>query len=218
MERIKPFEERFDRYDSWYEKFPGKRLFRWELNCLRNIDPGDKALEIGVGTGRFASELGIKFGIDPAFNPLKIAKQRGILAVCADGRKVPFPENTFSSVFLIVTICFADEPQKLIEESYRILRPGGKIVLGLVPRGSEWGRHYLKLKAEGHFFYKFAEFYTVKEVSSMLVEAGFKNISGYSTIYGPPPEGNEDEVIKEVLDETAGFVCIYAHKPDGSEN
>ncbi len=218
MERVKPFEERFDRYDSWYENFPGKRLFKIELECLKKIHSGEKSLEIGVGTGRFAEKLGIRYGVDPALNPLKLSKERGILAVCADGRSTPFPDNTFSSVYLIVTICFADRPQELIRESYRILKPGGRIVVGLVPRESKWGTYYQKLRSEGHFFYRFAEFYTVDEVKSMLSRQGFKQISGYSTLYGPPPEGRDNEIVEEKLDEAAGFVCIYAHKPYLFEN
>ncbi len=218
MERVKPFEQKFEKYDSWYERFPGKKLYEIELECLKKISPGTRALEVGVGTGRFASKLGIRFGLDPAFNPLKLAKERGVEVVCADGSSTPFSDNTFSSVFLIVTICFADHPGDLVRESYRILKPGGKIVLGLVPRESEWGKHYLELKRSGHFFYRFAEFYTIDEVKSMLQMSGFREISGFSTLYGPPPEGNEIEPVKPLLDETAGFVCIYAHKPSKPKN
>ena len=214
MERVRPFEERFDRYDAWYEKFPGERLFQIESECLSKALPHPGyAIEVGVGTGRFAEKLGIKIGIDPAFNPLKIAKSRGIYVAQADGRITPFPDNTFDSLFLIVTICFADEPGQLIKEAWRILKPGGAVVLGLVPRESPWGKHYLELKSHGHFFYQYADFYTISEVKSMLEDAHFGEISGLSTLYGPPPNGNPEEKIYKDLCEDAGFVCITSKKP-----
>ncbi len=215
MERIQPFEAKYDKYDNWYDKFPGKKLYSLELQCLKKLaSPVSKrSIEIGVGTGRFAEKLGIKFGLDPAFNPLLIAKRRGVLVAQGDGRETPFEDDAFDQLFLIVTICFADDPQRLIDESFRILRPGGKIILGLVPKESPWGKHYLKMKEQGHFFYQYATFFTINEVFSMLDRSGFRNFTGLSTLYGPPPEGFEEEKVRDEICKNAGFVCIEAEKP-----
>ena len=214
MERVRPFEDRYDRYDAWYEKFPGERLFKIELNCLKKLVPAPGfSIEVGVGTGRFAEKLGVKYGLDPAFNPLKISRSRGISVVQGDGRQTPFRDNTFETLFLIVTICFADEPELLIKEAFRILKPGGRIILGLVPRNSDWGKYYLKLKSQGHFFYRYADFYTVSEINSMLEHSKFEPPLGLSTLFGPPPDGSDEEFIDEKLREDAGFVCISSRKP-----
>ncbi len=70
------------RYDQWYEEPFGSSAFALELACLRGLLPPFKRdLEVGVGTGRFASALGIKFGVDPSQRMLKIAKERGIEVV-----------------------------------------------------------------------------------------------------------------------------------------
>ena len=215
MERIQPFEEKFDKYDNWYDKFPGIRLYSIELQCLKKLIPSvsQRSIEIGIGTGRFAEKLGVKFGLDPAFNPLVVAKRRGVLVVQGDGRRTPFKDDILDQLFLIVTICFADEPQKLIDEAFRILRPGGKIILGLVPKESLWGKYYLKLKEQGHFFYQYATFYTIDKVFSMLDRSGFQNFSGLSALYGPPPAGSEVEEVRDEISKNAGFVCIEAEKP-----
>ncbi len=215
MEKIQPFETRFERYDQWYEKFPGKKLYSIELDCLKKVSRhvSEESLEIGVGTGRFAEKLNVKYGLDPAFNPLTIAKRRGILVLQADGRDTPFKNDAFDQLFLIVTICFADDPEGLIREAFRILRPGGSIFLGLVPKESSWGKYYLSLKAEGHFFYQYATFFTIDEVFLMLKKNGFHNFSGLSTLYGPPPDGFTKEEVREEISENAGFVCIKAEKP-----
>ncbi len=76
----------FDRiaasYDQWYETTEGRAIFVAELECLRLICESfhGQWLEVGVGTGRFASNLGIARGIDPSMPMLKMAAKRGILA------------------------------------------------------------------------------------------------------------------------------------------
>ena len=40
-------------------------------------------IEIGVGTGRFAVPLGIRWGMDPSIRMVKMAKARGLQVVAA---------------------------------------------------------------------------------------------------------------------------------------
>lgn len=42
-----------------------------------------------------------------------------------DGRKIPFPDAYFDRIFTVNTIYFWQEPEKLLEELYRVLQPGG---------------------------------------------------------------------------------------------
>ena len=77
------FDKYADEYDAWYERY--KPAYESELFALKAFLPEDleklKALEIGVGTGRFASSLGIGFGLEPSRAMAKIAKKRGIETV-----------------------------------------------------------------------------------------------------------------------------------------
>jgi hypothetical protein len=65
MARIAPFERHTGRYERWFGRHEAADLS--ELRVLRELlpDPG-LALEIGVGTGRFAGPLGIAVGIEPS--------------------------------------------------------------------------------------------------------------------------------------------------------
>ena len=64
----------FDRqaieYDRWYDE--NLFAYRSEVQALRAAIPkGKQGVEIGVGTGRFASALGIRIGIEPSAPLLK---------------------------------------------------------------------------------------------------------------------------------------------------
>ena len=73
---IETFEEYAEDYDKWFDSPEGKALFKMEVAAvkllIKNIEK--PFLEVGVGTGRFASELGIEVGIDPSARVLEIAK------------------------------------------------------------------------------------------------------------------------------------------------
>lgn len=76
-EKWQPFEQFTSQYEEWFEQHD--LVYKSEMNAVRKLLPlnGGK-IEIGVGSGRFAKPLNIKYGIDPSIELLKIAKQRGI--------------------------------------------------------------------------------------------------------------------------------------------
>ncbi len=60
-----PFEAISKEYDQWFDD--NKVTFLSELAAVKYFLPKQgKGLEIGIGTGRFAMELGIKYGIEPS--------------------------------------------------------------------------------------------------------------------------------------------------------
>jgi len=99
------FERYYKKYDAWYDKH--KFAFLSEIEAVRKVLPRKKkGLEIGVGTGRFASGLEIKYGVDPSENMLKIARKRGIDARRAQGERLPFDNSAFDYIVVIITLCF----------------------------------------------------------------------------------------------------------------
>ena len=61
MAKTEPFEKYTQEYDEWFIK--NKNQYLSELNSIKNLIPKNKkGIEIGVGSGRFASPLGIKYG------------------------------------------------------------------------------------------------------------------------------------------------------------
>jgi len=173
------FDHYYKKYDAWYDK--NKFAYLSELEAIKKVLPENgKGLEIGVGTGKFAQALGIKFGIDPSIEMLKIAKKRGINVRLGDGESLPFKNDTFDYVAIIITICFVKHPQRVIEESYRVLKNNGKIIVGIIDKDSFLGKFYQKKES---VFYGKAKFFSVAELTNLIKNIGFNKFSYSQTIF-----------------------------------
>ena len=173
------FDHYYKKYDAWYDK--NKFAYLSELEAIKRVLPKKgKGLEVGVGTGKFAQALGIKFGIDPSIEMLKIAKKRGINVRLGDGESLPFKNDTFDYVAIIITICFVKHPQRVIEESYRVLKNNGKIIVGIIDKDSFLGKFYQKKES---VFYGKAKFFSVAELTNLIKNIGFNKFSYSQTIF-----------------------------------
>jgi ubiquinone/menaquinone biosynthesis C-methylase UbiE len=204
-----------ERYDAWYDKPFGKSAFNLEKTCIASLCKNTEKpfLEIGVGTGRFAEALKIEYGIDSSVGVLRFAKKRGITVIRGKGEKLPFPDKCFGTVFIIVTLCFVDEPTKLLEETSRVLKDDGCIILGLILKESPWANFYMRKGSSGNIFYKAARFYSLNELETMLRETHLKITETNSTIFQAPTEKPlRSENPKKGFHKNAGFVTMKAEK------
>lgn len=205
------------RYDHWFDTSPGREISKLESWCLKEAFRGVMRpwLEIGVGPGRFAGKLKIDFGVDPSQEMLRKASKRGIKVTRAVAEHLPFPQNFFGGIAIIVTLCFLDEPSKALKECFCVLRKGGSLILGIVPRESRWGRFYLGKGRRGHPFYSAAHFYTVREARDLLERADFELENVFSTLFEDPEEPLQIRPYPPALNWTkkAGFVCLRMRKP-----
>ncbi len=208
-----PFDDLATEYDAWFDK-DGSLIFFIEVQAFKSLLPSlpKPWLEIGVGSGRFAQALGIETGIDPSIKLIEMARHRGVTAFLGGGEQELFDEESFGTVFLIVTLCFLNSPLDVLKEANRILMPGGKLVLGLVLKESPWAQFYQLKKAQGHRFYKYATFYSCDEVVKLIVQAGFVTEKIVSTLFQKPGEAKSVEEPKEGYFPDAGFTIIVAGK------
>lgn len=195
-------------YDLWYEK--NKAVYLSELEAIKPHLKEGLSLEVGVGTGRFAKPLRIDFGLDLAFNMLKLAKQREVRVVKGDAERLPFRDGIFDLVLMVVTICFLKNPVKALMEIYRVLKNDGKIVVSFIDRESFLGKFYLSKRKESKF-YKEANFYSVPEVLELLEISSFGSFYITQTIFRLPEEILEVEPVLEGYGK-GGFVVISGLK------
>ena len=204
-----------ERYDKWYDKPFGKTAFKLEKECIEFLCRNLKRpfLEIGVGTGRFAVALKVEYGVDKSIGVLKFAKERGIEVIRGEGENTPFMDGSFGAVFLIVTLCFVDDPIKVLKEASRVLKDNGSVILGLILKESPWASFYEKRGEEGNVFYKIARFYTLNELKTMLKDVDLRIIEVRSTLLQPPTEKSlHFELSRKGYYKKAGFVAIKLGK------
>jgi ubiquinone/menaquinone biosynthesis C-methylase UbiE len=201
------FDRNYKKYDAWYER--NKFAYLSELGVLRKVLPKKgKGLEIGVGTGRFAAPLGIRYGIDPSKKMLEIAKKRGVKVHLGNGEKLHFKNSSFDYVAIIITLCFVKDPLKVLKEAGRVLKRSGKIIIGIIDKDSFLGKFYQKKKS---IFYKQARFFSVKKATRLLREAGFIRFSYYQTLFKIPDKIDSIEKPEKGFSK-GGFVVISGEK------
>lgn len=94
-------------------------------------------LDIGCGFGEFAEvffEKPVDFGLDIDYREIIHAMKTGkyINYTLADARHMPYDNNYFQTVLSISTFEHIQNPEKVLNEAYRVLRPGGKFVATIV--------------------------------------------------------------------------------------
>jgi len=213
------FDTFVERYDAWFDSPFGKSAFELEKSCIASLcrDVKGPSLEIGVGTGRFAEALEIEYGIDISRRVLEFAERRKITVVRGSGEELPFRDESFNSVFIIVTLCFVEKPERVLEEASRVLTKNGRIILGLILKESPWARFYMEKAEAGNVFYKNARFCSFNELEAMMGKSRLKIIEICSTLFQKPAEEPlKFETPKRGYCKEAGFVAIKAGKSPSS--
>ncbi|ODS37565.1 MAG: hypothetical protein A7315_13355 [Candidatus Altiarchaeales archaeon WOR_SM1_79] len=202
------FDTHTKEYEEWFDK--NKFAYASEVAALKKAVPEGKGLEIGVGTGRFAEPLKIDVGIDPSENMLKIAESRAVKTVLGKGEELPFEDNEYDFVLIAFTICFVDDPDKMIKEAMRVLKKKGRIIVGIIDKNSKIGKIYQDKKVKSKF-YRIARFYSTEELIKLLKKYNFKNIRTLQTLFDLPENLNKIDDIKEGYGE-GSFVVVYGGK------
>lgn len=201
------FEETALEYDKWFETH--KWVYQSEVEAVRKFIPETgKGIEIGVGTGRFSIPFGIKVGVEPAKAMAEIARKRGIHVYEAKAEHLPFQENSFDFALIVTTLCFVENPFQALREIKRILKPDGKIIIGMLDEDSPLGRLY-KEKRLTSKFYRDAKFYSVNQVLDWLKDFKFEKFKIVQTILRNPGEIQTLEPIEKGFGKGL-FVVIFA--------
>jgi phosphoethanolamine N-methyltransferase len=154
------------------------------LQRYGTIKPGAKMLDIGVGIGggarQAAKEFGLHvLGVDLSTNMIVHAFERNqrdqdcrVKYQISDILVYDFPENEFDYVFSRDCIHHIDDQEKLFEKIYKVLKPGGKIVISRYSKG--YGKlqpKFLDYVSRRHYF-----LHNLEEFEGHAKKAGFTNI------------------------------------------
>lgn len=88
-------------------------------------------LDAGCGTGKLSEYAGRSVvGIDFSDTMLHVAKKRSSSLVRGDlNGSLPFPSSTFGAVVSLNVLYTLEEPEKMLQEAYRVLESGGELIL-----------------------------------------------------------------------------------------
>jgi ubiquinone/menaquinone biosynthesis C-methylase UbiE len=191
-------------------------VYHSEVNALKAAVPYGLTLDVGVGSGAFASKLNASVGIDISGELLKISKRRGLEVINADANSLPLRKEAFDTVISSFTICFIDDVGSMLTEVKRVLKTRGKLILGEVTLDSQWGRLYSQEGRRRHRFYGKARFLTFRETKSLLTKAGFRIERIFGTIdFLPRDKPRFQSPVKLANRDSGhtdryGFICIVA--------
>lgn len=206
MTKTNPFDKIAEEYDQWYVDH--KFSFLSELAAIKYFVPhSGVGIEIGVGTGRFAVELGIKHGIEPSTAMAAMAKDRGIDVLISKAESIPLPGKSFDFAIMVAVDPFVDDIEQVYHEIFRILKPGGKLVVGTLHRDGAKAQKYMGMT--DNEVYMNARFHTVPETIHQLEKSGFSGFQICQTLFAMHP----DIVEKPISGYDRGsFIAIEAMK------
>lgn len=149
-----------------------------------NFKDAHQILEIGIGNGLFLRNISSKHpniqfsGIDISKTMIRHAKRMNkrfiqinrVIIKYGNANSIPFPNDSFDSIYSANTIYFWTDPEQILKEVSRVLKPNGQFLLAFNTQEDMTQNNY-----NANFF----TFYTKEKAENLLFENGFEIIENY---------------------------------------
>ena len=225
-----------DLYAGWRESDLGAITEALEdrlLFALLGDVAGKDALDVGCGEGAFALALGLRAAVvtaaDPSGPMIAAASGRAreaglsVALVQARGEQLPFADGSFDIVVAKTVLCFVGDGQPFVSEMARVLRPGGRFVIGELNKWSTWAAQRRLRAWFGSKLWQRGRFRTPRELRRLAVTAGLDVETIRGAIYYPRIQAvarslaPHDAAFARWTTVGAAFIAMAAVKPPGTQ-
>lgn len=194
----KKYDKEAEIYDKDYSTLAGN-YFMWRkiktALFLGSFKKGSRILEVGCANGPYTFELGkLGFemtGLDLSPECIKYANEKAkkiginnIEFIEGDAENLAmFSDNAFDGVVSFSCLRYVPNPQKAVNEIFRVVKKHNAVVLDFPNKRSPWF-NYLKpwLMGGGHIH---DHHYSTREANSFLQKAGFREIRVKRILFTP---------------------------------
>lgn len=143
-----PYSQRF-----WLD-LPHPFVTRSKLQKLLEPKSHQRILEIGPGTGYYSLPVAQWLGSDSALHILDLQQEMlehtvtraddhqisNIIPTQGDAQALPYSDDMFNTVYLVFALGEVPDQQSALREVYRVLKPGGRLIIGEALPDPHWVR------------------------------------------------------------------------------
>jgi len=133
--------------------------------------------------------------------------------------RLPFPDGSFDVVVIVTVLCLVADRAGGVREAARVLRPGGRLVIGDLGRWSAWAARRRVKAWLGSELWQSAHFSTARGLSHLVERSGLIVEDVCGSVYYPPigvlarPLARLDRWFGTITTVGAAFIALAARKP-----
>ena len=157
---------------------------------------GKRVLDVGSGDGQYAIEAAKRGGqvtaLDREQPMLDAARMRAralglhLALHRGDAAMLPFADASFDVVLAVTVLCQLPDAAQAVREMARVLRPGGRLVLGDLGRFNLWAAKRRVQSWLGVSFWRSTHFRSQRELCALARHAGLNVVAVRGTAPYPP--------------------------------